>query len=83
MRGLTLALEHERMHQETLAYMQAQQRRLSFEASLARPQKQLQMAASPQHQLHQMGMRPMAMGPMGTQQMGHPAMGMQPMVAAR
>ena len=32
MRGVCIALEHERMHQETLAYMQAQQRRIAFEA---------------------------------------------------
>ena len=34
MRSVHLALEHERMHQETLAYMQAQQRKRSFEANL-------------------------------------------------
>ena len=33
-RGLYIALEHERMHQETLSYMQAQQRRKAFESTL-------------------------------------------------
>lgn len=37
MRGIYLALEHERMHQETLSYMQAQQRKRSFEAQLGQP----------------------------------------------